>query len=250
MAEVKKQGVKNQTVMITGATSGIGLETARIFAEHKWNLLCHYNKLSKKIDIIKGFARDNNVGCEFIKADFSSEAQLKSLIKKVQRIVIGSLINNAGTYISQKHFSELDLEEIRKTFMINLFSAMLLSSAVFAGMKKDSFGRIVNISSIAAKYGGSSFSLPYGCSKSGLEGLTKTLAKEGAEFNILVNTVRPGVIDTDFHRKFPKNMDKRVAMIPMKRMGNPREVAKMIYYLGSGENTFITNEVIAVSGGE
>lgn len=111
-------------------------------------------------------------------------------------------------------------------------------------------GRIVNISSIVAKYGGSANSLAYGCSKRALEGLTKILAREGAGYNILVNTIRPGVIDTVFHRKFPKDMDKRIAMIPVKRMGRPMDVAGMVYFLGSEKNNFITNQVVTVSGGE
>ncbi|MFA5256470.1 MAG: SDR family oxidoreductase, partial [Candidatus Omnitrophota bacterium] len=125
-----------------------------------------------------------------------------------------------------------------------------ITSAVFAAMKKNMFGRIVNISSIAAKYGGSSRSMHYGCSKLALEGLTRTIAREGVAFNILANTVRPGVIDTDFHKKFPKDMKARISMIPMKRMGRPEEVADLIYYLGSGKNSFVTNETIAIAGGE
>ena len=90
----------------------------------------------------------------------------------------------------------------------------------------------------------------YGCSKRALEGITKTLAKEGAAYNVLINTIRPGVIDTEFHKKFPKDMKSRIEMIPMKKMGTPDDAAYMIYYLGSEENRFITNEIIAVAGGE
>ena len=117
-------------------------------------------------------------------------------------------------------------------------------------MKERAFGRIVNISSIAAKYGSSSSSMHYGCSKLALEGISKTLAREGAKDNVLVNTVRPGVIDTEFHKKFPKNMEKRISMIPAQRIGKPSEVADIVYYLGSEANTFITNETITVAGGE
>jgi 3-oxoacyl-[acyl-carrier protein] reductase len=90
----------------------------------------------------------------------------------------------------------------------------------------------------------------YGCSKRALEGLSKTIAKEGAEYNILVNTIRPGVIDTDFHKKFPKDMRKRIEQIPLKKMGKASDVADLVFYLGSDKNNFITNEIVTISGGE
>jgi len=142
------------------------------------------------------------------------------------------------------------LQDIHRTFMINAFVPFVISSAVFIKMKRNNFGRIVNISSIAAKYGGSAYSMHYGCSKRALEGITKTLSKEGASCNVLVNTVRPGVIDTDFHKKFPKDMQERIKIIPLKRMGQVEEVADMVFFLSSDKNTFITNQTIGVSGGE
>jgi 3-oxoacyl-[acyl-carrier protein] reductase len=134
--------------------------------------------------------------------------------------------------------------------MVNVFAPMMITSKLFIGMKERRFGRVVNISSIGAKYGGSSYSMHYGCSKRALEGLSKTIAKEGAEYNILVNTIRPGVIDTDFHKKFPKDMRKRIEQIPLKKMGKASDVADLVFYLGSDKNNFITNEIVTISGGE
>ena len=90
----------------------------------------------------------------------------------------------------------------------------------------------------------------YGCSKLALEGMTKTLAREGAEYNVLVNTIRPGVIDTEFHKKFSKDMLKRISMVPMKKTGRPEDVADLVFYLGSNKNNYITNEIVTISGGE
>ncbi|MDD5437464.1 MAG: SDR family NAD(P)-dependent oxidoreductase, partial [Candidatus Omnitrophica bacterium] len=151
---------------------------------------------------------------------------------------------------SQTYFGDLTLADIEKTFAVNVFAPMLIAGKIFQDMKKKRYGRIVNISSIAAKYGGSSSSMHYGCSKSAMESITKTMAKEGARYNILVNTIRPGFIDTDFHKKFPKDTLKRIAMVPLKKMGTPADIAEMVYYLGSNTNNFITNEIVTVSGGE
>lgn len=250
MINRKTKNSHSKNVLITGATSGIGHEIAVRFAEKGWNVICHYFSSDEKAEELKKLIEGCNVNCSLIKADFLKKADVEEMISKLSGYNIDSLINNAGTYIVSKHFSELTFDDIAGTFAVNVFAPMLLTVSIFMKMKDRHFGRIVNISSIAAKYGGSSQSMHYGSSKHALEGMAKTLAKEGAEHNVLVNTVRPGVIDTDFHKKFPKDMAKRIDMIPVKRMGIPKDVADMVYYLGSDVNTFITNEVITVAGGE
>ncbi len=239
-----------KTVLITGAASGIGREIAIRFAKGGWNILCHYYSSEKNAQGLRKIVNDCGTECYLLKADFSSEPEIRRFINKLKKFSVDSLINNAGTYVANKHFSKLTLKDVTDTFNVNTFVPVMITSQIFMWMKEKRFGRIVNISSIAAKYGGSAYSLHYGCSKRALEGLTKTLAREGAVDNVLVNTVRPGVIDTDFHRKFPKDMKKRIAMIPMKKIGTPQDIADIVYYLGSEKNRFITNEVITVAGGE
>ena len=241
---------RRRTVLITGVTGGIGGATALRFAKAGWNVLAHYHSSEGDAKRIKRSIGRLGGSCEIMKSDLSSRTQLEKFAKRCQKLDIDALVNCAGTYSVSKHFSELTAEDMTGTFMVNAFAPFLLSSAVFKRMANKRFGRIVNISSIAAKYGGSAYSMHYGCSKLALEGITRTLAREGAENNILVNTVRPGVIDTSFHKKFPKDMAKRIAMIPVKKMGKPEDVAEMIYYLGSEKNNFITNETITVAGGE
>ena len=240
----------NKTVLVTGATSGIGSEVAIRFAKEGWNIICHYYSSEKRANKLEKVIRNLNVNCHRIKADLSLKDQLKDFVNKLAKFSIDAIVNNAGTYMVNKYFSELTVDEVSKTFMVNVFAPMMITGKLFIGMKERRFGRIVNISSIAAKYGGSSYSMHYGCSKRALEGLSKTLGKEGAEYNVLVNTIRPGVIDTDFHKRFPKDMEKRIKLIPLKKIGSPDDVADIVYYLGSERNNFITNEIITVSGGE
>ena len=117
------------------------------------------------------------------------------------------------------------------------------------GMKKRKHGHIINISSIGAKYGSNINNIFYGVSKRGIESATKTLAREGAKHNILVNTIRPGVTNTDFINKLGKDIKKRIELIPLNRAMEPVELAKFIFYMCT-QNTFITNEIITIAGGE
>ena len=239
-----------QTVLITGITGDIGSAIALKFAQHGWNILGHYNSSQTKLKALERKINFYGGEVSFLKTDFISQGQVAKLLKSVSKYRIDCLVNNAGSYVAQKHFSELSMNDLIKSFTLNVFSPTLLTVKIFERMKKNGFGRIINISSIATKYGGSEFSMHYGSAKMAMEGLMKTLARAGAKYNILVNTVRPGVIDTQFHKKFSKNMGKRIQLIPLKRMGQPQDVANMIYYLASDQNDYITNEIITVAGGE
>ena len=239
-----------KTVLITGASGGIGRELSILFVKNNWNVLCHYNSSRKNIDNLEKYFIENNFNYHFIQSDFSNKNNIDNFVEEVNKFNIDSIINNAGISIKENRQDEVDLLKTMELFLINVFSAMAITKKLFGRMKNNKFGRIVNISSIGAKYGSSISSLPYGCSKLALEGITKTFAREGAEYNILVNTIRLGVINTEFHRKFSKNMKDRISLIPLKKMGDPKDIVEMIYYLGSENNNFITNEIIAIAGGE
>ena len=119
-------------------------------------------------------------------------------------------------------------------------------------MKAQGGGKIINISSIAAKYGGSVKSLHYGAAKASLEAITIGLARFGAPYNILVNAIRGGFIDTQFQNRYAKEKDlkSRIALIPLKRPGKPDDIAHAVLYLASEAGNFITGEILTIAGGD
>ena len=239
-----------KTVLVTGATGDIGRAVITKFAHEGWNIVGQYSSsMIKAEDLEKKFSAQG-VNCTFVKANFLSEFEVKRMISFLKKYRIDTVVNNAGSYVEKKHFNEMTFKNLNQTFMVNVFVPILLTSQIFEEMKKRGGGRIVNISSIAAKYGGSAFSLHYGAAKCALEGMTKTLAREGAPYNIYVNTLRPGLIDTNIHKVFPKNLEERIQLIPLKRMGQTQDIADMVFYLGSDKNNYITNETITIAGGE
>ncbi|MDK2954769.1 MAG: 3-oxoacyl-[acyl-carrier protein] reductase [Desulfovibrionales bacterium] len=244
------ESYSGRTVLVTGGSSGIGLEICRGLARKGWRVFCHYRSNSDRALALKTEIQEMGRECLLVQADLGNEAGIESVAVRAKELQVDSLVNNAGTYVCPKPYGELGLKDYVCSFTVNAFAPAILASRLFAGMAERGFGRIVNISSVAAKYGGGAQSMHYGAAKRALEGVTKTLAREGAFKGVLVNTLRPGVIDTDFHEKHPKDMAARIALIPMRRLGEASEVARLACFLASEENTFITNETIAVAGGE
>ena len=166
---------------------------------------------------------------------------------------IDVLINNAGSH-NHIDFRSLDEKSWQNTFDLNVKAPFILSRDVFNSMKDQGGGRIINISSVNVKYSGSGKSLHYIASKAALESVTRTLAKEGAKYNILVNAIRPGLIDTPMRTKIKnyseKDFLKRMELVLLKRAGKPIDVAQMALFLASEAGDFITGEIFTVAGGD
>lgn len=181
--------------------------------------------------------------------DLSDEESIKVFVERHKEEKYDIIVNNAGINDINDIENVTD-EEIERAMQINLLAPLKLLRAFVPGMKERQYGRIVNIGSIwgiVSKKGRTVYSI----TKHGIHGLTKTLAVELAEYNILVNTICPGFTLTELTKK--NNTSEQIAAIsqeiPMKRMAEPQEIADAVCYLVSERNTYLTGQLIAVDGG-
>jgi 3-oxoacyl-[acyl-carrier protein] reductase len=246
------EDIKNKKVLITGASGGIGSCMALLFAEYGANVGIHYNVGESESIILVDKIKKMGVDGAAFQADLAKESS-KSIIPSFINHFGGLdvLINNAGAVVGPKDILDMDEDSWDKTFCLNTRSPFFLAQNAFKHMKGNGGGKIINISSISVKYGGSSQTLHYGAAKSALETITLGLSKAGAMHNILVNTVRGGFIDTPMHQKIGRNnLEKRIEMIPLKRAGRPQDLAGMVLFLASESGDYITGETFTVAGGD
>jgi len=248
--------MEGKTVLITGASGGIGACMAKLFADHGARVGLHYNSAEEKAKQLAEEIRRNGGTEELFQGDLLDQHVREDLIDRFVRVFgrIDILINNAGTVFSHVHFSKLDEATWDATFDLNVKAPFYLSSRAFEHMKRQGGGRIINISSITVKYGGSATGFHYSAAKAALDNLTIGLARIGAEHQILVNAIRCGVIDTPLRTRISGYSEdrfrERVAMIPLKRAGQPIDIARMALFLASESGSFITGEIFNVAGGD
>lgn len=239
-----------KTVLITGASHGIGKATAILFAKHNYNVIINYNTSedeAKKIevDLIK-----QGANALAIKADVSNQDEVKEMFGVINDTFgdIHVLINNAGIS-SQNLFTDVAEEEWDKIFDVNIKGIFNCTQLVLKSMIKNHFGKIINISSIWGLTG-ASCEVAYSATKAAVIGFTKALAKEVGPCNINVNAVAPGVIDTQMN----KNMSVEIMcdlkeQTPLGVIGTGEDVAQTILFLASDNSKFITGQVISPNGG-
>jgi len=241
-----------KTVIITGASRGIGKEISKIFAKNGYNVLINYNKSSKMAEIFCKKLKDAGHNVKTFKADVANREEVNSMIEYCLKEFgsIDVLINNAGiTYTNL--FTEISLEKWNEIMNINLNGVFNVTQEVLKKyMLSNKDGSIINISSIDG-ISGSSCEVAYSASKSAVIGMTKALAKELAMSNITVNTIAPGAISTDMLHDNYDESDLEIVKdeIPMKRFGTPEEIAYLAYFLASDKARYITGQVISPNGG-
>jgi 3-oxoacyl-[acyl-carrier protein] reductase len=246
--------LSNQTALITGASSGIGAATARLFSQLGARVAIGYNRNSQGAVEVQNSIQRVGGSAISIQADMLHATEILRLVNETVAELgpIDILVNNAGSLVERLTFDKMTEARWDEVMDLNLKSAMLAVQAVASSMIERKRGSIVNIVSIAGRNGGGPGAGAYATAKGGLITLTKALAKEFAPHGIRVNAVSPGVIDTPFHEVFstPEMMANFVKGIPMGRVGTSEEVANVIAFLASEAASYVAGETIEVNGGQ
>lgn len=241
---------ERKTVLITGGSRGIGKEVAITYAENGYNVIVNYVSDKTDVETIKNELEEKGIESLIIKADVSNEEEVENLVKKaIERFgKIDVLVNNAGI-TRDNLLMRMSKEDFDKVLEINLKGTFLVTKAVTKYMIKKRKGSIINLSSVVGIVGNSGQS-NYSASKAGIIGFTKSIAKELASRNIRANAVAPGFIATDMTNVLSDTVKESINnQIPLKRMGTAKEVAELIYFLGSEKSEYITGQVINIDGG-
>ena len=244
----KQVHIKEQTIIVTGASRGIGAEIVKLLANENYNIVLNYNKSENKAKEIKENLLKENKAIEIFKADVSKREEVKKLVKftleKFKTIDI--LINNAGI-ASEKLFTEITDEEWATMLNTNLNSVFYCSQEVLKEMINKKQGCIINISSIWG-ITGSSCEVAYSTTKAGINGLTKALAKEVGPSNIRVNALAPGIVETEMNSYLSDQEKNEIKEeIPLNRIGKPSDIAKCVKWLI--EDNYTTGQIISINGG-
>jgi 3-oxoacyl-[acyl-carrier protein] reductase len=241
----------DQVVIVTGAASGIGRSAAQLIASRGASVVCidlNQAGLDQTVSEIK-----NASGvAESVLLDISNQGDVIELITTLgsKHKRIDTLINCAGyPGPTGKFTEEIPWDDFQKVIQVNLFGAIWLTQAVLPIMKKQKYGRIVQVASIAGKEGNPKMS-PYNTAKAGLIGFVKGVAKEVATDGITINALAPAVIATPINVNTAKEtLDYMISKIPAARLGEPSEVAEIIAFMGSKACSFTTGFTFDISGG-
>ncbi|MDT0644813.1 SDR family oxidoreductase [Zunongwangia sp. F363] len=245
-----------KTMLITGASRGIGAATALLAAEQGFAVVVNYHKNKQAAEEVVNKIQAMGGKAAAIHADISEEKEIIRLYKEIDEIFgdLHVLVNNAGILEQQSRLETMDASRLTRIFAINVTGQMICAREA---IKRMSFkyggkgGSIVNVSSLASKTGSPNEYIDYATSKGAIDSFTKGLSKEIAEEGIRVNGVRPAFIYTDIHADGGEadRVDRIKNNIPMKRGGTPEEVAEAIMWLASEKSSYSTGTFIDVTGG-
>ncbi len=237
-----------KVAIVTGASKGIGREIAKELAEEGIKVVANYNKSYESAKELQEELEKENISIDIFKADVSKREQVKEMvdytIKKYGKIDI--LINNAGIN-QEKMFQDITDEDWDNVIKVNLYSVFCTTQEVIQYMISQKSGCIINISSIYGINGGSC-AVAYSATKAGIDGMTKSLAKEVGPSNIRVNSIAPGCMNTDMNAYLTKEEWKEIKQeTPLGKIGEGIDIAKCVEWLI--EDSFTTGQVISINGG-
>jgi len=237
-------------VLITGSSRGIGADIAEVLATYGLKVWINYRSSAKAADTVKAEIEAAGGTAAVIKADVSNEKEFMAAIKTIVESDggLGYLVNNAGI-TKDKLAMRMSLDDFNAVINANLTSAFIGCREAIKVMSKKKFGAIVNISSIVGEMGNPG-QTNYSASKGGLNAMTKSFAKEGSARGIRFNAITPGFIATDMTDELkPEVKAEYEKNIPLKRFGEPKEVAEAVAFLLSDSSSYITGEILKVNGG-
>jgi NAD(P)-dependent dehydrogenase (short-subunit alcohol dehydrogenase family) len=256
MPKQKPSTPLSPVLLITGASRGIGAATAQLATARGYHVAVNYLRNQPAAEKIVQAIRDHGGTAIALQADVGIEADVVRLFNETttQLGPITALVNNAATVERQTRLDQIDAARLQRIFATNVFSAFLCSREAVRRMSPRHGGHggsIVNVSSAASRIGSPNEYIDYAATKAAIDTLTLGLAKEVAEENIRVNAVRPGHIYTELHAQSgePNRVDRVKAGVPMRRGGQPEEVAQAILFLLSEEASYITAAILDVTGG-
>lgn len=238
----------NKIIIVTGASRGIGKEIAKELAKKEYTVIANYNKSEKQATELKEELEKENIKIDIFKADVSKRNEAQELveytIKKYGKIDV--LINNAG--ISQiKEFTQITDEDWNNMINTNLNSVFYMTQETCKNMIHNKKGCIINISSIWGVVG-ASCEVHYSVSKAGIDAMTKSLAKEMGPSNIRVNSIAPGIINTEMNRNLSEEEINDIKEeIPLEKIGKAQDIEKCVEWLIEDEYT--TGQIISINGG-
>ncbi|MFP5109128.1 3-oxoacyl-[acyl-carrier-protein] reductase [Neobacillus sp. C211] len=242
--------LEGKTALVTGASRGIGREIALELARQGANVAVNFSgseaKANEVVDEIKALGREAFA----VKCDVSNSGEVAEMVKgTIDRFgKLDILVNNAGI-TRDNLLMRMKEEEWDDVININLKGVFLCTKAVTRQMMKQRVGRIINIASIVG-VSGNPGQANYVAAKAGVIGLTKTTAKELASRNITVNAIAPGFITTDMTEKLPEDVKtEMLKLIPLARLGEPKDIAKITAFLASDDSAYITGQTLHIDGG-
>jgi NAD(P)-dependent dehydrogenase (short-subunit alcohol dehydrogenase family) len=243
-------------ILVTGGSRGIGRATSLLAAKNGYTVCVNYLKNETAAQSVISEIIQAGSKAFAVKADISVEADVINLFKEIDNYngTLVALVNNAGILEKQSTLSNFTLDRLQRIFNTNVFGSFLCAREAVNRMSTNNNGKgggIVNVSTTATKHGAAGEYIDYAASKGAIDVMTLGLSKEVADQGIRVNAVRPGIIYTEIHASGgePNRVDRVKDNVPMKRGGQPEEVAKTILWLLSDDSSYITGALVDISGG-